>query len=72
MMMANLAAMWCQTTLLALTASERWAAAKQLKPDTSVPTWLIVVTAVALIILVASALVINRSQRSHYSVPRRR
>jgi len=72
MMISNLAAIWCKTALLALTASERWAAVKQMKPDTSVPIWLIVVTAVALIILlVVSALVINRRQGSRKFVPRR-
>ncbi len=71
MMIANLAAMGCQKALLALTASERWAAARELKSNPSVPTWLIVVAAVALIILVVSALVINRSQGSRWSGPRR-
>ncbi len=72
MMMANLASMWCPTALLALSASGRWSAVRHLKPDTSAPTWLIVVTAVALIILVVSALVIRHSQGPRKSVPRRR
>lgn len=64
MMIANLATMWCKEGLLALTAMERWAAAKQLRTDTSVvPTWLIVAVAVGVIILAVSALVNRYTQR---------
>ena len=72
MVMANLAEMWRPTALLALSALERWSAVKHLKPDTSVPTWLIVVTAVALIILIVSAIVIRHKEGPRKSVPRRR
>ena len=72
MMMVNLAMMWRPTALLALSASERWSAVKNLKPDTSVPVWLIVVTAVALTTLVVSALVIRYNQGPHKSAQRRR
>jgi len=72
MMIANLAAMWCQTALLALTASERWAAARQLNSGPTVPTWSIVVGAMALIILVVSVLAVSRSQGPRRSGPRRR
>ncbi len=66
MMVTNLIAIWRSTALLALTVSQRWAAARQLRTNTPVvPAWLIIAAVVALIILVASALVNRYKQGPH-------
>ena len=65
MMIANLAAIWCKTALLALTAMERWSATRQLKSSPWESTWLIVLGAAALIIFVVSAVAVSWWQGHH-------
>jgi tellurite resistance protein TehA-like permease len=52
------------TIVLAMTPSDRWAAAKNLSTDSTTPSWLIWSVGIALIVLVVSVLLVTYKQRS--------
>ena len=64
MMTANLAAIGWPMGVLALTSSERWAAARELNCGFTGLTWSIVIGVTSLIIVVVSALLVVCRQRS--------
>ncbi len=71
-MIANLAIMCCKGGLLALTAMDRWSATRQLESSPTVPIWLVVLGAAALVIYVVSAVTVSWWQGHHrYSRQRR-
>ena len=54
---------WLNTVFLALTPSDRWAAAKKLNTDSVVPGWFIWSVGITLIVLVVLVLAVTYKQR---------
>jgi hypothetical protein len=67
MTMTYIATTWSSEIVLALAPMERWAAAKDLGTDGTVPSWLIWSVGVALTVLAGSMLVVTYKQRSRRS-----
>ena len=63
MITKHIANAWFNTVFLALTPSDRWAAAKNLNTDSVVPGWFIWSVGITLIVLVALVLAITYKQR---------
>jgi heme/copper-type cytochrome/quinol oxidase subunit 2 len=55
---------WLSAIVLALTPSDRWAAAKELNTDSTVPYWFIWSVGIAITVLVVSFIVVIYKQRS--------
>lgn len=55
---------WLSVIVLALTPSDRWAAAKELNTDSTVPYWFIWSVGIAITVLVASVLVVSYKKKS--------
>ena len=54
---------WLSTIVLALTPSDRWAAAKELNTNSTVSSWFIWSVGIALTVLAVSVVVVTYKQR---------
>ncbi len=57
-------ATWFSTIVLALTPSDRWAAAKHFNSDSTIPGWFIWSVGIALTVLAVSIIAVTYKQRS--------
>ena len=69
MMIEYINATWFSTIVLALSPSDRWAAAKNLNSNTTIPGWFIWSVGIALTVLAVSILVVTYKQRSQRGKP---